>query len=305
MTSNLKQSCTTINKLFQQPNFFEYLCQLSNNDIEEVINNINLIINYYLSTEDFIYTYPLQDLLTIAKQTPSIEGILFHPSNQVDELKHSIIGLNSTSIIDDSRAIELETLECQVSFNNRSTLFYCAQITKDIKEAINLSHQSPYIVYKSILKQPTNKELPIVVGTKETNYYHSILEIRLKNIPDTYRKTATKKAKRILKRYIGKDSLLVLFPKQTKHYTISEKDLTKKETPIHIPSKYLSFIRIPSRYKLLSICAQNKQLRNGELLDINTGHIYETKEQQEEQTYQVYYSRYENLDVTYEYEYTN
>lgn len=81
MTSNLKQSCTTINKLFQQPNFFEYLCQLSNNDIEEVINNINLIINYYLSTEDFIYTYPLQDLLTIAKQTPSIEGILFHPSN--------------------------------------------------------------------------------------------------------------------------------------------------------------------------------------------------------------------------------
>lgn len=305
MTSNLKQSCTTINKLFQQQNFFEYLCQLSNNDIEEVINNINLIINYYLSTEDFIYTYPLQDLLTIAKQTPSIEGILFHPSNQVDELKHSIIGLNSTSIIDDSRAIELETLECQVSFNNRSTLFYCAQITKDIKEAINLSHQSPYIVYKSILKQPTNKELPIVVGTKETNYYHSILEIRLKNIPDTYRKTATKKAKRILKRYIGKDSLLVLFPKQTKSYTITEKDLSKKETPIHIPSKYLSFIRIPSRYKLLSICAQNKQLRNGELLDINTGHIYETKEQQEEQTYHVYYSRYENLDVTSEFEYTN
>lgn len=305
MTSNLKQSCTTINKLFQEPNFFEYLCQLSNNDIDEVINNISLIINYYLSTEDFIYTYPLKDLLTIAKQTPSIEGIIFHPSNQVDELKYSILGLNGTSIIQDNRTIDLETLEYQVSFTNKSTIFYCAQITNDIKEAINLSHQSPYIVYKSILKQPTNKELPIVVGTKEANYYHSILEIRLKNIPDTYRKTATKKAKRILKRYIGKDSLLVLFPQQTKKYTITEKDLIKQETPIHIPSKYLSFIRIPSRYKLLSICAQNKQLRNGELLDINTGNIYETQEQQEDQTYQVYYSRHEMIDVTSEFEYTN
>lgn len=305
MTSDLKNSCTIINKVFEEPNFFEYLCQLSNNNIEEVIENISIIINYYISTQDTIYTYPLQELLNIAKETPIVEEIIFHPSHSSDEQKYRFLGLNSTNIIQDSRAIELETIERQVSFANRSTYFYCAQITPNIKEAINLSHQSPYIVYKSILKQPSQKELPIVVGTKETNYYQSILEIRLKNIQDIYRTTTAKKAKKIIKRYIGKDSLLVLFPKQTKKYSITDKDINKQETPTYIPSKYLSFIRIPSRYKLLSICAQNKQLRNGELIDINTGLPYESIEQPTQNQYYVYYSRYEQLDITDQFEYSN
>jgi hypothetical protein len=305
MTSTLKHSCTIINKLFQEPNFFEYLCKLSNNDIEEVIKNISLIINYYLSTQDNIYTYPLQELLVIAKQTPTLEGIIIHPSNSIEENKYNFFGLNSTSILQDSRIIELETLEQQVSFTNKSTFFYCAQITDDIKEAIDLSHSSPYIVYKSILKQPNQKEIPIVVGTKETSYYQSILEIRLKNVNDLYRKTVSKKAKRILKRYIGKDSLLVIFPKQTKRYTIQDKDISRQETPIHIPSKYLSFIKIPSRYKLLSICSTNKNLRNGELININTGLPYESIDSIEEPTYHVYYSRYEFINITDNFEYTN
>lgn len=305
MTSDLKKSCTTINTLFQQPNFFNHLCLLSNNDINEVIENISLIINYYLSTQDTIYTYSLKELLTIAKQTPTKEDIIIHPSNSYDELKYSFLGLNSTSLLHDSKAIELETLEQQVSFNNMTTLFYCAQITPHIKEAINLSHQSPYIVYKSILKQPNKKELPIVAGTKESSYYKSILEIRLKNVDELYRKTTTKKAKRILKRYIGKDSLLVIFPKQTKRYTITEKDISRQETPIHIPSKYLSFIKLPSRYKLISICLENKQIRNGELIDFNSGNQYESIETLESPTYHVYYSRYETLDITDQFEYTN
>ena len=305
MTSDLKKSCTIINKLFEEPNFFQRLCQLSNNDINEVIENISLIINYYLSTQDIIYTHPLQELLTIAKQTPIKEDIIIHPSHSCDELKYSFLGLNSTSLVYDSKAIELETLEQQVSFNNMSTLFYCAQITPNIKEAINLSHQAPYIVYKSILKQPNQKELPIVAGTKETSYYQSILEIRLKNVNELYRKTTTKKAKRILKRYIGKDSLLVIFPKQTKRYTITEKELSRQETPIHIPSKYLSFIKLPSRYKLISICLENKQIRNGELIDFNSGNQYESIETLETPTYHVYYSRYETLDITDQFEYTN
>lgn len=305
MTSDLKKSCTIINILFEEPNFFQRLCQLSNNDINEVIENISLIINYYLSTQDIIYTHPLQELLTIAKQTPIKEDIIIHPSHSCDELKYSFLGLNSTSLLHDSTGIELETLEQQVSFNNMSTLFYCAQITPNIKEAINLSHHSPYIVYKSILKQPNQKELPIVAGTKETSYYQSILEIRLKNVNELYRKTTTKKAKRILKRYIGKDSLLVIFPKQTKRYTITEKELSRQETPIHIPSKYLSFIKLPSRYKLLSICIENKQIRNGELIDFNSGNPYESIEVLEQPTYHVYYSRYEKLDITDQFEYTN
>ena len=53
MTSDLKNSCTIINKVFEEPNFFEYLCQLSNNNIEEVIENISIIINYY----GLVYTF--------------------------------------------------------------------------------------------------------------------------------------------------------------------------------------------------------------------------------------------------------
>lgn len=301
----INQSCITINKLFQEPNFFNKLCSISNNNIEEVINNIYLIINYYLSTQDIIYKYNIQELLTKAQSIPKVEDIIIHPSNSHYERKYKLLGLNSTSILTDTETIELEILEQQVSYSTQSTISYCAQITPDIKEAITLSHTSPTIVYKSILKQPNQKELPIVTGTKETNYYQSILEIRLKNVDELYRKTVTKKAKRILKRYIGKDSLLVLFPKCTKRYYISNKDISNQETSEYIPSRYLSFITIPSRYKLLSICNENKRIRNGELIDIKTGEEYQTTTIVEEPTYHVYYSRFETLPITQEFIYSN
>ncbi len=301
----IKQSTSIINKLFERDNFFTILCSVSNNNIEEVINNIYLIINYYLSTQDIIYTYPIQELLNKAKEIPPIEGIIFHPTNSFYEKRYKVLGLNSTPLIEDSSMLELEAIEYQISFTNKSSFTYCAEITPDIKEAINLSHTSPQIVYKSILKQPSKKELPMVVGTKETNYYRSILDIRLKNIKETYRKTVSKKTTRMLKRYIGKDSLLVLFPISTKNYTITKKDISNKETPTYIPSKYLSFIRIPSRYKLLSICSENKQIRNGELLDIYTGEPYQKKEEQPPRNYYLYYSRYELLSITDEFEYSN
>ena len=36
----IRKNCNTINKLFEQPNFFQRLCSLSHNNIEEVVNNI-------------------------------------------------------------------------------------------------------------------------------------------------------------------------------------------------------------------------------------------------------------------------
>ena len=46
----IREACITISKLFESSNFFETLCNISNNKIDEVINNLYLIINYYLST---------------------------------------------------------------------------------------------------------------------------------------------------------------------------------------------------------------------------------------------------------------
>ena len=58
----IREACNTINNLFEQPNFFQRLCALSNNNIDKVIDNIYLIINYYLSTNDVIYSYSIQDI---------------------------------------------------------------------------------------------------------------------------------------------------------------------------------------------------------------------------------------------------
>lgn len=305
LKSTTSQACATINKLFETPNFFKRLCNYSNNDIEEVIKNISKIINYYLSTNDIIYNYKIEELLFIANNTETVSNILIHPTNEYHERKYRFQGLNATSILEDSNALELKALEQSVSFITHTNYFFCAEITSDINEAINLSFESPNIVYKSILKQPLGKELPMVVGTDEKSYYSSILEIRLKNIDSLERKTKAKKTKRMMKHYIGKDSLLVIFPTQTKHYTIPSKDITDKETGIYIPPKYLSYIRIPSKYKLLSLCAENKQTRNGELLNITNGTPYQLEQPPKREDYHLYYSRYEKVSVTDIFSYTN
>ena len=301
----IRKNCNTINKLFEQPNFFQRLCSLSHNNIEEVVNNIYLIINYYLSTDDVIYTHSIQDLLHIAANFQQVKDIIIHPANSYYEKKYKVFGLNNINILQDPSIIELETIEYHVSFHPCEVLGYQTEITSDIKEAINASFYSPKLVYKRILKQPNHKELPIVVGTKESNYYQSILEIRLKNIEEDYQRTAAKKSKKILKRYIEKDCLLVLFPRYTPKYSISKNELICGTTSEIINRKYLSFIKIPSRYHLLSLCNQNKRIRAGELINITTGETYHKAEIPKEQEYHLYYSRYEMIDITNEFEYTN
>lgn len=305
LKNTTKQACTIINKLFETTNFFERLCNYSNNDIEELTKNISKIINYYLVTNDIIYSYDIEELLRLASNVKQVQGILIHPSNAYHEREYRFKGLNATSIIEDSNALELRTLEQSVSFITHTNYFFYAQITQDLEEAINLSYHAPNIVYKSILKQPKCKELPMVVGTDEKSYYRSILDIRLKNIDALDRKTKAKKAKRMMKHYIGKDCLLVLLPQTTKHYSIPSKDIEDRETGIYIPPKYLSYIRIPSKYRLLSICAENKQIRNGELLDINTGKPYQLEQPTSKPEHHLYYSRYEIVSVTNLFTYSN
>ena len=300
--NTLKQTCNTINKLFSQPDFFKLLYSVSNNDIEEVINNISNIINYYLSTNDLIYTYSIQELINKSKQIPITNDIFIYPSNAYYERKYRLFGLNFPNIYLDSTTIELDLLSQQLSFQDHIQDSYSLVITKDVHEAIILSHISPQIVYKSILKQPHNQELPIVVGTPESYYYQSILEIRLNNLDDLSRKTSAKKAKKIISRYTNNDSLLVLFPNSTKHYNLSETNQTLFN---HIPSHYLCFIKIPSRYKLLSICSENKQIRKGEIITFQRGDIYHKQVPTPGIKYHLYYSRYELLPITDSFHYLN
>ena len=257
----IKEACTIINKLFKRPNFFEYLCNCSNNDIDEVIKNITNIINYYLVTGDIIYTYNIKELLELSSNIEQPQDIVIHPSNAYYVRKYRYVGLNAGSVINDNRTLELETIERMIGFQTQSSSFHCAQITDSIKESIELSLSSPEIVFQSILRQPKNKELPMIVGTDEKSYYQSILEIRLKNLERQKLQTSTRKVKRIISDYIGKNPLLVIFPRYTNRYSLNPKDFTDKETGEYIPPSYLSFITIPSKYTLLSIYSILNQIK--------------------------------------------
>ena len=181
---------------------------------------------------------------------------------------------------------------------------YCS-IYQNIKEAILESFTKPDTIYKSILKQPKGKELPIVLGNDEKHYYSSILELRLKNAEDTLKDTCANIGKKIINRIIGQDSLLVLFPSSSRRYSISDKDIEEKTTGLYIPPQYLSFIRIPSKYKIITQCAINKKLCPGELLDYNTGATYTTPAPTVLSYPLIIYSRYESVSVTKEFEYAN
>lgn len=301
----IREACTTINKLFNQPLFFERLCDCSKNDIDEVIENISLIINYYLSTKDIIYTYPIQELLRLASETLVSKEYIIHPTHSSYENIHRFRGINTRSILEDSHAMDLYTLEHAVSFKITSEFEYDTIIYQSFKEAINHAFECPIPLYRGILKQPLNKELPMVVGTDEKSYYRSILDIRLKNVEELYKETNTKKAKRVINRYIGKSPLLIIFPKKTTSYTISEESILSGHIEDCIAPKYLSYIKIPTKYKLLSICAKNKGIRVGELLDIKDGKEYKVEQQEEQREYHTYYSRYELIPVTDIFEYDN
>ncbi len=302
----LKEIVKTINTLFNKKDFFKILCAYSYNDINIVIRNISIIINYYLVTKDTRISYSIEELLKLAKNnTETNHNILIRPSNSFYLNYYKINGLNPYFTIPIIPNIDLEQLDSKVSLFPGFIEEGISKIYVDIKQSIIESFSYPEILYKSILKQPKGKELPLVVGTTETTYYESILEIRLKNIVEEERKTHASITKKVLNEMIGKDSLLVLFPRATKQYKISSTDIEEHLTDTYISPLLLSFIKIPSRYKLLSLCAENKQLRNGELIDINTGATYTLPASIEPQYIPPQYSRYEKLSVTDLFEYTN
>ena len=301
-----KEITKKINALFAKTNFFERLCDHSFNDINQVIKNLSKIINYYLVTQDTRITYHIETLLSKANSiTETNPNILFHPSNSFYLNYYRLNGLNPYISIKNYPKLDLEKLDREVSLFSTPPDDCYSSIYQDIESAIIESFSCPNILFKSILKQPKSKELPIVVGTTETNYYRSILDIRLKNIQSEYPETYAKIGKKAINGIIGKDSLLVLFSRTTKRHNISTKDIEDNITGLFIPSIYLSYIKIPSKYKLLSICAANKQLRNGELININTGNEYTLPISESQSFIGTQYSRYEEISVTDLFEYTN
>lgn len=303
---NHKKIANTINNLFSKPKFFEKLCKFSDNDIDIVIANLSKIINYYLVTQDTIISYSILDLLLKSNEIKETnKDILIHPSNSFYINQFKLSGINPYINISPLNTPNLESIDSSISLFPQTEIDFTSSIYLNPNQAIVESFSCPKTLFKSILKQPKGMELPFVVGTTETNYYQSILDIRLKNIKEEEQKTKSKLAKKAVNSLVGNNALLVLFPTTTKRYQVKDNEIKKNKTDLFIPPTELSFIKIPSKYQLLSICAENKQLRNGELLDINTGKEYSIPSSQEEVDYWPQYSRYEAISVTDDFLYTN
>ncbi len=306
LNKKFREKIKRINQLFSEPNFFEDLCNHSANDINKVIKNISNIINYYLVTDDTKTDYNMPELISRGLQTSTISsGFLYSPNSSYYEKKLKLTGLNPYYGIETKTRTNLNNLAFHTSVYPTIEDPFSIPIYKDIENALIESFTYPETLYKSILKQPTNQELPIVVGTSETNYYKNILEIRLKNIEDTMLKTASTIGKKALSSFIGKQPLIIVFPPKTKRYSISKKEIEKHKTGEYIPPFFIGLIRIPTKYQLINICATNKKLRNGELIDIRNGQEYKLPKPEIPPYTSIIYSRYELLPITDNFYYLN
>lgn len=301
-----KEICKRINSYFIRPNFLKEICNYSDNDYNQVVLNISRIINYYLLTDDIEVNYSIEELLTRANSVNQNQTeFLVYPSNSIYLNNLRLQGINPYYNTNNVNRINLDVLDTAISAYPLMNNPFYSPIYQDIKEAIIESFTKPDTLYKSILKQPKGKELPIVLGNEESHYYRSILDLRIKNADETLKDTCANIGKRAINKIIGQDSLLVIFPISSTRYSISDKDIKDKTTGLYIPPYYLSFIRIPSKYKIITQCAINKNLCPGELLDFNTGATYTTPSIVVTTYPLVIYSRYENVSVTDEFEYAN
>ena len=191
---------------------------------------------------------------------------------------------------------DITILDRTISFldDNRSHYF---PLYGTIREAIAESFSHPKSVYKGILKQPSTDKRPVVVGETETQYYNSILQTRLKNLPDDYRRTGTTVAKKVLKDIIGQGITLYFIPPDK---YLDREELTERVLPFNLKS-----IKIPSLYTLMMICAKNKKLSDGTRLSIDTGEPYIRPEPKVRQYSSLEYYDFEKVLIDDKFQYDN
>lgn len=295
MNINFKKQIKIINSILNKPNFYYELSEFSKNDLESLIDNLSKIITYYLTIEDQ-KTYESIEKLFEQINGASLENppFLIYPTNSYYYNALRLFGLNFTSGMPNlitSFEKRLYDLASEVSF---APVEYDSNVLySSVKDAIEKSFASPSILFEHILKQPQKKEQPIILGEKESTYYQNILNLRILNVHEMAIKTGAQIGKKAISTFIGKDALLVVIPS----------NLFDDNSPI--PPNLLSFIKIPSRYTLLNICAQNQKLSKGISVDLKKGTIFTPEELVEEPKYLVEYARYENISITDEFTYYN
>ena len=290
-----KGKIKTIKSILESDNFYSFLCNYSNNNINEVIDNLQKLINYVLTTEEELESLSIEEILNRAINFKKEGKFLIIATNSYLDNTIKLFGLDQ-NLRFKGLTKEISLLDHQISYLDFDTSSFFP-IYGTIKQAIEEGFTEPKMLYTSILKQPSTDKRPIMLGEPETSYYNSILQRRLKNVPETFAKTGAKIANKVLKEIIGKDITLYFIPTDKE---LDDLRLNTKISPFQIRS-----IQIPSRFTLLSTCAKNKGLKEGTKISSTDGSLIEKKKRKEKEYSSLAYFTYEKISITDTFEYSN
>jgi len=108
----------------------------------------------------------------------------------------------------------------------------------------------------------------------------------------------------LLNKFIGQDIFITLIQNSNNSLIINQEDNEKRLcSRLGIP--FLNFLSIPSRYKLIMMCAQNRKFSLGTKIDFKTGEKYIEPKEKEDITLPLFYSRYETKCIDDEFIYIN
>ncbi len=204
------QKINCLNNILGSPNFYPFLCAYSNNEIDTVIDNLSKLINYVLTVDEDISSLDIKTLLKNAMSYKKQGDFLIYGTNSYLDNSIKLFGLNPDLAYKGINR-ELTKLDLNISFLDDSSYDYFP-LYGTVKQAIEKGFTHPKSLYQGILKQPSTDTRPLMVGETETEYYSSVLQRRLKNIPNDFGKTGAKIAKKILKEIIGKGVTLYFIP---------------------------------------------------------------------------------------------
>jgi len=176
-------------------------------------------------------------------------------------------------------------------------------IERNLKVDIIVSNP-PYIKEDEQIEKIVKDNEPLLALYAKNNgleYYESILKTRLSNtLPELY-STASQIAKKTIPKIIAGNPLLVIF----KSNLLTPEEKNTLEINSYINPSYLSFIKLPSYYELLTICALNNGLTQNTKIDINTGKYYKEPTKEKINSTRYTYNRYELVSVTSSFLYIN
>ena len=289
-TKQLKNRCRVIQGILDTPDFYSYLCAKADNDINKVIPLLSRIIDYGLNSNIEHINF---------NKIPDVQesDYVIYPTNSYNYGMLSLFGL-SFFAVNGKINKQLDQIGKMVSTHPVDPTIHWFNAYDNTEKAINVAHVTPSIVFSHILKQPETDEQPIVVGATESSYYYKILEKRFSYQVDDY-ETAAKKAEKTISSIVEQDSLLVVIPKdELDDFERQEHQITDK-----LSRNKIGLIKIPSRYKLIQICAQNRNLKKGTEISIRDGKPLRKKPQPENFDFPYSYTRYEKIcvDETFDY----